>query len=405
MTRHLTDSVVKALKAPATGNHITYDDKVKGFGARVTAAGARAFILNYRTRSGRERRFTIGAFPGWKVSAARFEASELKKRVDRGEDPMAEIQAGRAAPTVADMCERFEKEHLPRLRPGTQTDYKAAIDNDILPAMRSLKVADVTFSDIDALHRKMTAAGSPYLANRRVAVLSKMFALGIRWRMRPDNPAKGIERNQEMKRHRYLSGDELARLTIALAEHPDRQAANIVRLLLLTGARRGEVQSARWADLDLGEGVWTKPAATTKQKRTHRVPLSAPARLLLSEIHAEGVAKAKKKGLKVSEYVFPGRGGVGHRIEIKTNWAELCKAAKIADARMHDLRHTYASILASAGDSLPVIGALLGHTQAATTARYAHLFDDPLRAATERAGAAIGGGPSAQVVSIKGGEL
>lgn len=403
MAEHLTDSLVKTLEKPEKGNRITYDDRVKGFGVRITAAGTRAFILNYRTRSGLERRYTIGAFPEWKVAAARFEAGELKKRVDRGEDPMGEIQAGRAAPTVADMCERFEKEHLPRLRPATQSDYKAAIANDILPAMRSLKVADVTFSNIDALHRKMTAAGSPYLANRRVAVLSKMFALGIRWRMRSDNPTKGIERNQEMKRHRYLSGDELARLTIALAEHADQQAANIIRLLLLTGARRGEVRAAKWADLDLKNGVWTKPGATTKQKTEHRVPLSAPARMLLAEILAEAEAMAKKKGKPVSEYVFPGRGGVGHRIEIKANWAALCKAAKLKDARPHDLRHTYASILASAGDSLSVIGALLGHTQPATTARYAHLFDDPLRAATERAGAIVSGGPSAEVVPMKGG--
>lgn len=420
MAEKLTDTVVKALAVPEKGNRITYDSEIKGFGCRITAAGGRAFILNYRTRSGRERRYTIGSFPDWKTGVARTEAGELKKRIDRGEDPMADVEADRTAKTVADLCQRFEEEHLPKTRPATVRDYKSLIKNEIKPALKNFKVADVTFSDVDDLHRKITKRGAPYVANRVVAVLSKMFSLGIKWGWRADNPAKGIERNQEEKRHRYLSGKELAALTAALVEHGDQQAANIVRLLLLTGARRGEVQAMRWADLELDEGVWTKPGATTKQKTLHRVPLSAPARQLLVAIRtaAENAAKDKKRPRPVSEYVFPGKGGIGHRLEIKHQWAELCKAADIVirktrkddkgreiivatpSARLHDLRHTYASVLASAGLSLPVIGALLGHTQPATTARYAHLFDDPLRAATERAAAIVTGKPSADVIDL-----
>jgi integrase len=222
-----------------------------------------------------------------------------------------------------------------------------------------------------------------------------MFGLAIRWGWRSDNPAKGIERNPEEKRHRYLAGDELGRLTAALAEHEDQQAANIIRLLLLTGARRGEVQAAKWEQLDLTAGVWVKPGSTTKQKTLHRVPLSGPARQLLADLRV--------KAAKDAQYVFPGRGGEGHRIEIKGDWAAICKAANISAARMHDLRHTYASVLASAGLSLPVIGALLGHSQPATTARYSHLFDDPLRVATERAADLITGKPSAEIVLLKGG--
>ena len=124
-----------------------------------------------------------------------------------------------------------------------------------------------------------------------------MFNVAIRWQWRTDNPARGIERNQEPARHRYLSAAELVSLSVSLAEHPDQQAANIFRLLLLTGARRSEVAGLRWADLDLAEGVWTKPAATTKQKAMHRVPLSAPARQLLAELHATRSED--------SEYVFP----------------------------------------------------------------------------------------------------
>ncbi|TIQ46805.1 MAG: DUF4102 domain-containing protein [Mesorhizobium sp.] len=399
----LTDKIVDNLPKPEKGNRITYDEDVKGFGVRVTAGGSRAFVLNYRTRGGRERRYTIGVRPDWKSGPAREEAKRLKRLIDVGEDPMAEIEADRNAKTMADLCDRFEKEHLSKKRDTTARDYRALIKNHILPALKHKKVAEVEFTDIDSLHRKISK-DAPYSANRTVAVLSKMFGLAIKWKWRPDNPAKGVERNDEQKRHRYLSPAELAKLPEALTKLEDQQAANIFRLLLLTGARRGEVQAAKWEQFDLAAGVWTKPGSTTKQKTTHRVPLSAPARLLLSEL--------KEKAKDDAVYVFPGRGS-DHRVEIKNEWREVCIAAGIVtaetvpdgkggekivltpSARIHDLRHTYASVLASAGLSLPIIGALLGHSQPATTARYAHLMDDPLRQATERVAAALAASPPA----------
>jgi integrase len=401
MAERLTDKTIAALPAPATGNRVYYDAPnasgkgwTPGFGLRVTAAGAKSFVLNYRTKAGRERRFTIGTLPTWKLDGARKEAATLKRKIDVGADPLGELKAARAADTVAQLCDRFIAEHLPKTRPSTQASYKQLISLHInRPPLAGIKVADVTYSDIDRLHSKIGKT-APYAANRTLAVLSKMFALAIRWEMRADNPAVGVERKPEHKRRRYLSGDELARLTVALAGHADQDAANIVRLLLLTGARRGEVLAAKWNDLKpLADGVWSKPGATTKQKTDHVVPLSAPARLLLAELE-----KTAKHG---AEYVFPGRLG-GHRLDVKDAWHSICKAAKIAGCRVHDLRHTYASVLASAGQSLPIIGALLGHTQPSTTARYAHLQSDPLRAATEIAGAIITGKPSAEVVPIKG---
>jgi integrase len=394
MAQKLTDAIVKGLHAPASGNRIEYDAELKGFGCRITAAGARSFILNYRTRSGRERRYTIGQHPAWKVAAARTEAARLKHLIDLGGDPLADLELGRTAPTVADLCARYETDHLPKKRASSQRDDRSKIARDILPALRHRKLAEVTFTDVDTIHRAITARGSPYAANRTVALLSKMFSLAERWGWIPkgSNPAQGIERNQEVKRHRYLAADELERLTEALAKHPDQHAANIIRLLLLTGARRGEVLAARWDQFDLTIGVWVKPGATTKQKTDHRVPLSAPARRLLSDLYAEAGEGA--------EHVFPGGRDNRHRVEIKRAWRDLCKAAAIDGARMHDLRHTYASMLASANISLPTIGALLGHTQPQTTARYAHLFDDPLRAATERVGALVERNGSADVTPL-----
>ena len=398
MAQRLTDRDVKMLPAPKRGNKIYYDgehkEAVKGFGCRVTATGQKAFVLNYRTRSGRERRYTVGSFPAWSVSAARREADHIKRRLKGGYDPLAELQADRGAKTVADLCARYQDDHLPKKRPTSQRDDRSMIAREILPAMKHLKVAELTFDDIDGLHRKITKRGRPHRANRVVALLSKMFSLAVKWKWRGDSPARGVEKNPESKRQRHLSGAELARLTAALAEFPDQQAANIIRLLLLTGARRTEVLSARWDQFDLRSGIWVKPGATTKTKTDHRVPLSAPARQLLNELRARGAEDA--------EYLFPGRDGDGHRADLNKPWPALCKAAEISGLRVHDLRHSYASFLASAGLSLPIIGALLRHTQPSTTARYAHLFDDPLRQATERVGAIVAGKPPAEVLPIKG---
>lgn len=386
----LSDSFVKKADGPLPGKPyvIHYDSEVKGFGLRVTH-GAQSFVLNYRCR-GIERRLTIGSYPDWKVAAAREEARRLKRLIDQGHDPMAERHNERAAPTVSDLIERYLSEYATRKRERSQCEDKSLIEQWIRRELGNRKVADIRHVDVERLHRKITAHGTPVRANRMATLLSKMFALAVRWEMRPDNPVRGLDRNTEEKRARYLSGDELRRLTVALAEHPHQQAANVIRLLVLTGARRGEVLSARWDQFDLQEGVWTKPSSHTKQKKEHRVPLSAAARQLLVEIRAESDL----------EWVFPGRDGSGPLTDIKKSWHSICTAGEIAGVRLHDLRHTYASVLASAGLSLPVIGALLGHTQAATTHRYAHLFDDPLRAATERAAAIVTGKPAAEVIEI-----
>jgi integrase len=296
------------------------------------------------------------------------------------------------------MCARFVEDHLPGLREKTAADYRSMIEREILPAIGRLKLIDVKPDDVDGLFRKISRGhgehrGRPYRANRTAALLSKMFNVAVRWQWLIANPVRGLERNQEPKRVRYLVNGELQRLSEALALHEDRQAANIVRLLLLTGARRNEVLSMRWADLNLTDGTWTKPASTTKQKKTHTTPLSAPARQLLAGL--------SKKSEANTEFVFPGRWG-GHRTEVRKSWAGICHAANIEGLRLHDLRHSYASTLANSGFGLEVIGKLLGHSQPATTARYAHLLDTTLRKATERAGAVLtANGPGAKPVPLR----
>jgi integrase len=306
---------------------------------------------------------------------------------------MQERHDERDAPSVAELCDRFEQEYLPKRRPATQRDYLGILNMYVRPKLGRAKVADLVHSDIDLLHREISKH-APYRANRTVAVISRMMNLAMTWGWRVDNPARGIERAPEVKRNRFLSSAELVRLTRALRSHPGRTSANAVLLLLLTGARKNEVLGARWGQFDLENGVWTKPSAHTKQKAEHRVPLSAPALALLLEIQREVRPSTnesdcdKTRNSGNADFVFPGKGD-RPLTEIKRIWSSICKNTGLQDIRIHDLRHTYASILASSGLSLPIIGALLGHTQAATTRRYAHLIDDALRQATERVGVIV----------------
>ena len=378
----LSDAAAAALTPPATGNRIKYDGG--GFGVRVTAAGAKSFVLNYRTGR-RERRITIGSYPDWTVAQARAQAAVLRRQVDVGEDPMAERHTARTAPLVRDLVARFDAEHIANKRPGTQDGYRRLLRLHVAPLLGQVPVADVTHADLAKLHRRLVNGGTPSAANRAIAVLGKMFALAVKWGMRADNPARGIERVPEHPRERYLSAEELARLGAVLDAHPERASANAVRLLLLTGARRNEVLHATWDQFYLDAGVWTKPAASTKQAKLHRVPLSPQAMALLAAMREAATGR----------FLFPGQSAERPLVDIKRFWAAACRQPGIEGARLHDLRHTYASVLVSSGLSLPIIGALLGHSQPSTTARYAHLMDDPLRRATTLAGKVISGDDAA----------
>ena len=287
----LTDRVVRGLPAPPQGNRVSYDGALGGFGIRTTAAGSKSFVLNYRRRSdGVERRYTIGSWPAWSVASAREEAARLKRLIDSGGDPVGEHQAERTAPTVADLSARFLEEHVSKLRRHTRRDYESMLRNDILPALARMKVSAVEFEHIERLHAKITKRGAAVRANRMLQVASRMFTLAVKWKLRPDNPAKGIERNREHLRKRYLKPDELTQLTKALAEDSNQQAADVFRLLLLTGARKNEVLSATWEQFDFAAGVWVKPHTMTKQKAEHHIPLSAPGATI-----AESAARAQRR--------------------------------------------------------------------------------------------------------------
>ena len=298
----------------------------------------------------------------------------------RGKDPAEERRSIREAPTTAELASDYLERHaVPKKRPKSVRDDRAMLQRYVLPGLRSRKVDAVTRRDIEAIH--VALRDKPYQANRILALMSKMFSLAVEWGWRPDNPVKGMERYGEERRDRWLADDELRRLCAVLDRHPNQRAANAVRLQLLTGARMGEVLNARKDAFDLERGVWTKPSHQTKQKRTEHVPLSAQALILVTV--ATGASEP------ASPHLFPGNVPGQPLRDVKKFWASALREAGIADYGRHDNRHTYASHLVSSGLSLEIVGRLMGHTTAMTTKRYAHLADDPLRAATGRFGAKI----------------
>ena len=367
MKHRITDTTARGFDVPEKGNKLYFDNMVPGFALRVTAAGSRSFVLNYRTRPDkRERRYTIGGIDDWAAATAREEARRLRREIDSGNDPLKEIEEEREAPTVDQLIARYVKEHLPRKRERSRIE-----DERLLPIIADYlgkeKVADITFTDVDRLHRSVTTKRGSFRANRVLALLSKMLSLSIKWHMRSDNPCRSVERNPEPKRNRYLSGEEIERVMQALDVEEDQEGANIIRLLLLTGARSAEVLKAEWSQFDLDAGVWTKPHTLTKTAEEHRVPLSDEAAGLLRSLPRKG------------RYVF---GVFQPRKGFRHVWDRVRVAAGVPDVRPHDLRHSYASLLVNAGHSLPVIGALLGHKTPATTQRYAHVNDTAMREAT-----------------------
>lgn len=379
-TVRINDQFVKALQPPPKGNRVVFDDRLTGFGVRITANSNIAFILNYSLK-GRERRITIGQYPTFTVLAARKEAEQLKGQVARGVDPLERRQAGHKAPTVEDMWKRYEAQYLPKLADRSQKDQRAMFTKSILPAIGRKKVEDVTFNDCEALHRKITK-DRPTRANRVIEVLRRNFNLAIKWGWLERNPASGIERNPESKRERYLSPPEIEALLSALDQHKEKTSCDAIKFILLTGCRKGEALNATWSQFDEELRVWTKPAATTKQRKLHRLPVSSATTELLRT----------RRSLSKSRYVFDGGSGAA-LTEIKRTWTSVTRLAGIRDARIHDLRHTFASVAASEGMSYLILGQMLGHTQTQTTARYAHLFDSALIDAVETVSKSIVSAP------------
>jgi integrase len=367
--------------APGDRDLILWDQEVRGFGCKVIPAGRRAYFLYYRTKDGAQRRPAIGQHGQLTVQEAREVARAWLREVAAGGDPSRTRQDARRAPTVADLCARFLEEHAARRnKPGTLFNYRCLVERFVLPELGRRKVADLARADVERLHAKLAA--TPYQANRVLGMLSKMLNLAERWGWRPDgtNPVRHVEKNKEARRERYLSQEEAARLGAALAaaERDGTEAPAVVaavRLLVFTGCRLSEVLTLRWGQVDLERGCLRLPDSKTGAKTVY---LNQATAAVLGGLPRDP-----------SGWVLPGVKPGAHLVNLQKPWRRVRRAAGLGDLRIHDLRHSFASVAAGLGEGLHMIGKLLGHSQAQTSFRYAHLAADPVRAAGERVGGAL----------------
>jgi integrase len=374
-----------------------WDSKIPGFGLKVTPAGSRIYVLQCRVDR-RLRRYTIGRHGApWTPDNARKEARRLLNQISEGNDPAEAKSESRNDISIAELCDRWLVEGSVNKKLSTLEIDRSNIERHIKPLLGKKSVRSVTRADVEQFQRDVAVGktaidertkkrgraivkGGKGTAARVLGVLSAIFNFAVDRELRPDNPARRVVAFKGQRQERFLSATEIARLgdalTAAKQNGVNAAAVSAIRLLLLTGARKSEILRLRWDYVDFERGVLRLPDSKTGPKTIH---LNAPAAALLSELpRVEG-----------NPYVIPGQKDGAPLINLQKPWRLIRAKAGLDDVRLHDLRHSFASVGAAAGLSLPVIGALLGHTQAATTQRYAHLADDPLKRASDLVGQKI----------------
>jgi integrase len=421
--QRITKRVVDGLK-PRAREFAVWDSKLPGFGVRVRPTGAMSYIVVYRAGSGRGapvRRYTIANVGKATPETARRRAKGILGAVANGHDPAGEKATARGTLTISELASRFMAEHVEQKRkPGTAIFYRHLLDKIIRPELGATKADKLTRAQVARLHGSLKK--TPFQANRVLAVIGSMYAFAGRSGIVPEgtNPSRRIDKFKEHRRERFLTGEELERLGSAIREAETKGipwdideakpkakhlpkaksrftkigpfAAAAIRLLLLTGCRLREILHLKWEQVDLERGLLFLADSKTGRKT---IVLNAPALAVLANLD------------RISSYVVPGDDPEKPRADMKRPWEAVARRAGLEGVRLHDLRHTYASFGAGGGLGLPIIGKLLGHTQASTTQRYAHLDADPLRRASEAIGgriaAALDGKRSGSVVQLKRG--
>jgi integrase len=380
MTAKLTKKSIDAFEATGKLEYL-WDMEVKGFGVVITPAGSKSFILNYRNQDNRSRRKTIGKYGHLTVEQARDFARELTYRIVKGEDPVQQDEMQRSQPTFAEVAQRFLDDHSSiRSRPATHASNIQILAHMVLPHFGKMKIRSIERKDIyDYLAKNRHR---PIGANRSLAAMSSIMSKAELWgyRDRNSNPCFGVERFPENRRERFLNEQEFAALESAMqrAERNLTESPHVLamfRIMMHTGCRPGEARHLKWDYVDLANRVIRLPKEATKEKR--------PKTLFITP-YIEGVLKNIRR-MEGNPYVVVSERNDGKPImDVKKPWDRIKKAAGITtELHLHDLRHSHASMANALGYSLPMIGALLGHTQAQTTLRYAHLATDHLRKAAE----------------------
>ncbi|MCB1549482.1 MAG: tyrosine-type recombinase/integrase [Hyphomicrobiaceae bacterium] len=374
--------ITLASLAPLAPGDTLWDKAVKGFCARCRAGGTITYALKTRIK-GRQRWITIGRHGApWTPETARREALRILGHAVQGEDLGEQRQAERGEPTLAIVIDRFLAIHGPKLKPQTCLDYARIFNKTVIPKLGHLKISAITRAHCSQFHTNMAA--TPRKANLVLDILSRVMTWSQEHGYLSEdatNPTKGIKKFRETLRERYLSPDEYQRLGYVLDHLEGSRGESLfaiaaLRLLILTGARLNEVLTLKWSYVDFERGVLRLPDSKTGAKLIRLNPRAID---VLSNLPR----------VKGNPYVIVGQRQGSWLVNLQKPWRRIRAMAGLPDVRIHDLRHSFASMAVSSGASLPMIGALLGHSQPRTTARYAHLADDPVRQTNAQVGDAI----------------
>ncbi|MCV0427696.1 MAG: tyrosine-type recombinase/integrase [Roseibium sp.] len=380
--------------------YFVWDESLSGFGIRIGANGRKTFICRYRNGNIR-RQVKLGNVGTLTAEEARDAAKKVLASVTLGEDPAAERDAKREAVTLSQLVDLFIAGHGPKLKPTSLAGYQSGLNKHVLPVLGKRPAEAITTKDVNKIHIGLVE--HPSHANRVIAYLSSVFSWGADNGYVPEtfNPTRAVKRFKEQGRQRYLSEEELARLGSALVKAETKglpwtikakgdrlkhvakdnqtiiypsHVTNAIRLLLMTGCRLREILHLQWKEVDIGRGLLFLPDSKTGRKT---VILNRSAIAILESME------------RTDQYVILGDIPDQPRHDLKRPWTHIRAAAELKDVRLHDLRHTHASIGAMAGFGLPIVGKLLGHASSMTTQRYAHIADDPARRASDAIGLSL----------------
>ena len=364
----INDSFVSKLKPPFSGNFIHWDTQYKGFGIRITASGYKSFVFKY-ILNGKKRVYTIGSNMATTFAKERYK--KLMLDALNGIDPAQEKANIINSPYLKDLIFSYLEDAKTHLRQRTYIGYKNYINHDILPFFKNTKLIDITKKQVQSFH--LNLSHKKHTANRCINVLSCFFKWCIDRELMSLNFTTGIKKYKESLKEKMLNEIEVKSILNHLKQCNSINSYAIY-LLLLTGARKGELLQAKWSEFDLEKGYWNKPATNTKQKKVHYIPLNSSALEVLNRL----------KKISNSIYLFYNPSTKTHIKDIKRYWNNLLKETDLQDIRIHDLRHYFASMLINSGEDLYTVGKLIGHSNIQTTTRYAHLQNHRLERASEK---------------------
>ena len=366
-TQHFTKKGLETL-IPKDKPYLVRDDEVPGLVVKVYSTGRKTFFLDVLT-DGKHDMFKIGIWPDLNVAMVRENARKMRTDLAQGKNPKAQKKEGI---TLGEFFLVYMERHGSTKK--SAKEYQS-LYRQHLAQWKDHLLSGVTRNRIESLH-KSVGKGTPVRANRLLGLLSSVFAQAILWGYhKGENPCKGIRKFKETSRDRFLSGEELGRFFEALDLTENPAFKDFILLSLFTGARKSNVLSMRWKDIDFERSVWKIPGELSKNGGPMQIPLGQDVLDILRRRRAE----------TSSIFVLPGPGAKGHYMEPKRAWGTLLKRAKLEDLRIHDLRRSMGSWMTIGGTSLPIVGKALGHKTSKATSIYARLNLDPVRAAMEQA--------------------